>query len=316
MTGRRLLDAAAIFKASKDVAAKHVALRQHQLDLYSKTSSLSKAIKSQTDRVTLTVKAASNLAKRFNGPGPEYATQAPQPRKSPHDVSISTQDAPLRTERSENKNSLSQDHFHERPVQSTPRENLPDSSLGVKQEQAKQYPLPDGTISTVDSQEEPEVSHGPILDSQRNQGVIYSSSSKNEEEAVPRAQAVPEQENPSDDVYTKLFHSPRVARMLRGQSNSSEASKGLEMAGIQETPVKQTKAPKETDHVSSSFRTIEQESQDKARGSVSRIGHQADASEDVQKLAGDMAEDAVAASADSADLSVVSIMAVTPISLN
>ena len=54
MSGKRLLDAAAIFNASRRVAAKHVVLRKDQLDNYNKTSSLAHAIKNETDRVTLT----------------------------------------------------------------------------------------------------------------------------------------------------------------------------------------------------------------------------------------------------------------------
>lgn len=92
MTGRRLLDVAAIVKASRGVAAKHVALRQHQLDVYSKTSSLAKAIKSQTDRVTLTVNAASKLAERFNGPAPNHSTQETQFGRFHHHTSIVGQD--------------------------------------------------------------------------------------------------------------------------------------------------------------------------------------------------------------------------------
>lgn len=78
MSGRRLLDAAAILKASRGVVTKHLALRQQQLDNYNKTSSLGNVIKSQTDRVTLTVKAASALAGRFNGPNIDHSTQACQ----------------------------------------------------------------------------------------------------------------------------------------------------------------------------------------------------------------------------------------------
>lgn len=78
MSGRRFLDAAALLKASRDVLAKHLVLRQKQYDNFNKTSSVSKAVKSQTDRVRLTAKAASVLAERFNGPGPAYTTQASQ----------------------------------------------------------------------------------------------------------------------------------------------------------------------------------------------------------------------------------------------
>ena len=82
MAGRRLVDAAKLFNASKSVAQKHIALRSSQWDAYNKTSSLAKAVKSQTDRVTLTAAAAialSQLQRRSSllresrsGPGDEY----------------------------------------------------------------------------------------------------------------------------------------------------------------------------------------------------------------------------------------------------
>jgi aarF domain-containing kinase len=66
MAGRRLLDAAKLLHATRTVAKQHLALRSEQLDVYNKTSSLARAVKSQTDRVTLTAQAAIELAKRLN----------------------------------------------------------------------------------------------------------------------------------------------------------------------------------------------------------------------------------------------------------
>ena len=150
MTGRRLLDVAAIFKASRGVAAKHVALRQHQLDVYSKTSSLAKAIKSQTDRVTLTVKAASDLAERFSGPRPDHFTQAGQSERSPHDAT-GGQDAVSAVNKSSGKDyGLPRDHAYKTSDQDSPAESPPDTSLATKQEKAKKYPLPDGSTLPVD----------------------------------------------------------------------------------------------------------------------------------------------------------------------
>ena len=425
MTGRRLLDVAAIFKASRSVAAKHVALRQHQLDVYSKTSSLGKAIKSQTDRVTLTVKAASNLAERFTGPGPDYSTQAGQSENSPHDTLIRGQDAASGVNKSSGK-----DHAPKTSDQDSHAESPPYASPATKQEKAKEYPLPDaptlpedpfvvskrdegpysespqrksekipladrreatdeglpltssgktsspvpilGNASTASGKariperqagkqlpsqapkrlpaahseesglqadrdrdvfytpslsdeqtisalprvklpkntEDAQNSDENVPDAKLNQDVFYSSSSKSEEQTLPQAQAVPEQDALSDGAYSELFHSPRVARILGGQPNSSKPSKGLELPGAQETTLKQNKRPQEKDQVSSSDRISAQKSQDGASDPASDIvdsrpstRSQAKGSEDIRKLAADVAEDARIMPADASQIS-------------
>ncbi|KAI9890881.1 MAG: hypothetical protein M1814_003520 [Vezdaea aestivalis] len=73
MAGKRILDAAALLSASRSVAQKHVALRSKQLGDYSKTSSVVKAVKDQTDRVTVTLQAATALAQRLNEVQATYA---------------------------------------------------------------------------------------------------------------------------------------------------------------------------------------------------------------------------------------------------
>ncbi|KAF2719582.1 ABC1-domain-containing protein [Polychaeton citri CBS 116435] len=65
MAGKRLLDAAKIINASTSVAKQHVAIRRQQWDLLTQTSGVAKIVKSQTDRVTVTVGAAIELAKRL-----------------------------------------------------------------------------------------------------------------------------------------------------------------------------------------------------------------------------------------------------------
>ena len=430
MTGRRLLDVAAIFKASRGVAVKHVALRQHQLDVYSKTSSLAKAIKSQTDRVTLTVKAASDLAKRFSGPGPDHSTQAGQPESSSQNT-IGGQDvASGANKKSEKDRDHSRDHAYKTSDQESPAESPPYSSLATKQEKAKKYPLPDastlpvgpveiskrdegsyselpqtefvkapladrreatdegltltssgrtsspnpivGKASTAsekdrklerqagkqfpskaaehspaaqseesglqadrdqdvfytpslsdeqadsalprvklpDNTEDAQNSVEHVPDAKLNHDVFYSASSKSEEQTLPQAQAVPEQDALSDEAYTELFHSPKVARMLGGQPNSSKPSKGLEMTGAQETSLKQTTRPQEKDQVSSNVRRAAHEIQDGAPSPESDIvdsrpprDSQAKGSEDVRKLAADLTKDASTMPADASQIS-------------
>jgi aarF domain-containing kinase len=78
MAGKRLLDIAALVNASRGVAQKHVALRTRQLEMWNKTSSVAKAVKSQTDRVTETANAASFLAWRLNENTPPWTVDAAQ----------------------------------------------------------------------------------------------------------------------------------------------------------------------------------------------------------------------------------------------
>ena len=66
MSGKRLLDAITFLKVSSAIAGKHVALRRRQLDIHSRTSSLTKGIKAQADRIALALQAASELARRFD----------------------------------------------------------------------------------------------------------------------------------------------------------------------------------------------------------------------------------------------------------
>lgn len=61
MTGRQLLDAMYVLKASRSVLAKHIGLRRRQLDVYSKSSSLAKAIQTQTSRFPVVARTISNL---------------------------------------------------------------------------------------------------------------------------------------------------------------------------------------------------------------------------------------------------------------
>jgi len=82
MSGRRLLDAAKLFNASRSIAKQHIQLRTQQLDVYSQTSTLAKAVKDQTDRVTLTAQAAIAIARKLNQQAPTYSYSTAYPPKS------------------------------------------------------------------------------------------------------------------------------------------------------------------------------------------------------------------------------------------
>lgn len=81
MAGKRLIDAAKLFNAGGSVAKQHISLRKQQWDLFTNTSSLAKAVKGQTDRVTVTARAAVELAKRFNEDVPGWQQASSEARR-------------------------------------------------------------------------------------------------------------------------------------------------------------------------------------------------------------------------------------------
>lgn len=168
MAGRRLVDAAKLFNASRAVAQKHVALRSSQWEVYSKTSSLAKAVKNQTDRVTLTAAAAIALSQRLSEEAPSYAkaaaqratgtTPAPPPpsQAAEHGPTTKSHNQPIPSRETVDsditgdgvKEGLQQDHHYDRSERNSATTPLTEDELEVEQKKAPRRPLPDGTIPT------------------------------------------------------------------------------------------------------------------------------------------------------------------------
>ncbi|OJD38824.1 molecular chaperone [Diplodia corticola] len=150
MAGRRLLDAAKLFNATRAVAKQHIALRSHQLDVYSQTSSLARAVKNQTDRVTVTARAAIALSQRFNEPPPSYTrseqTSAEPDEHVPRRSTVKGDDAPI-----QQKSGLAQDHHYDQSEHNAVHQPPPKDELDVTQKEADRRPLPDGTIPAADA---------------------------------------------------------------------------------------------------------------------------------------------------------------------
>ena len=399
MFGRRLLDAAALLKASRAVASKHLIYRRHQLETYNRTSTLARAIKSQTDRVTLTLRAASALAERFNGHSHEHSTKASQ-SKTPNVPSSTSVEEPHTT--SGSKQGLEQDHFYKRSEENTTAKPLQDNELNIKQEQAKERPLKDGSIlqagaslgvnaenseaaskkraranstqandqglhpltadqvkelqreserqipsqateppptslsnpipSEASDNDVPQLSANQgqdvfytpspdttkvlsgeprikvpkatenvqegdphVHDEQLNQDVFYSSASKGEDVAIPSAQAVPEQDEISENMYSEIFQSPKVARMMKGQPKQGRPLTGLDLEGTEDVVGKETKPEHESDRVSFSERGGSQAGQQfpkESDASSQKKSEQTLDDEDARELAREMAKDA------------------------
>ncbi|KAL8975545.1 MAG: hypothetical protein Q9197_000222 [Variospora fuerteventurae] len=384
MSGKRLLDAASLFKATSSVASKHATLRTRQLDAYTKTSSLARAAASWTGRGAPTPNASPAFSgptqRSGHNPGGQGSPNAPRPSGTQLPSRGSVQ-SPLNAPAAEEV--FQQDHFYQPSQQNSTSQPTPEHEISVQQEAAKRYPLPDGSIAPVEgdlicpkdeelystrrhtepvkqplsdldrqpggklepassgqsiipnpaeestlpapeyarklqrqakkqipsqaagpppavtksvhkagsvqsANAEPEIgqeqdvfyTHSPntdrvlsalplvklpknAVDEQHsaesisgdsiNQDVFYMSRTAEKEQAVPKQQAVPVQDEPSEDVYSELFHSPKVAHMLGRRPRPVDDSQGLGLKSVEGTPI-------ETDHLTpagdaSSFNT-------------------------------------------------------------
>jgi aarF domain-containing kinase len=149
MAGKRVLDAVALFNASRTVAYQHLSIRLRQLDVYSKTSTLAKAARSKTSsgaRSTLSPaprpSSSANVASSrhtYSSNSDSAAEQIPSVESVQHE-----NDANKRVE------GLEQDH-HYRPEDNSVVDAVPNKELDVQQEKAQRHPLPDGTIPAAEA---------------------------------------------------------------------------------------------------------------------------------------------------------------------
>ena len=113
MSGKRILDAIALFNVSRNVAVKHFDIRFSQVKLYGQTSSVVKALK------TRALPALATSVSRF--------ASSHSPTK-------------------QSKEGIQQDHFYDRSGLNSSAHSAQASELDVEQAKAKRSPLPDGTI--------------------------------------------------------------------------------------------------------------------------------------------------------------------------
>ena len=113
MSGKRILDAVALFNASRKVAAKHFDIRLSQVKLYGQTSSIVKALRAQ---------GAPSIA----ATAARFASSQSPPKSS--------------------QEGIQQDHFYNRSTENSTSDTPPTEEINVEQVQAERNPLPDGTI--------------------------------------------------------------------------------------------------------------------------------------------------------------------------
>lgn len=229
MSGRRLLDVIQFLNVSKTVAAKHFGIRKNQIDLYARTSSLTKGVKEQTEGLILSAQAAAALARRFNEPSP------PAPAPPPSDSNNVRSPTAARADPSAHKptapkttaNATSPPPEEARRLQRKAEFQIPASaaqysghekpdSLRVSQQQDVFYE-PSGQSS-------PELSALPRVklpkaaaDTQTGVGDGLNADVFHDATGPKKQEAPAEQPELSDEMMQGLFHSPRVSRMLSGK---------------------------------------------------------------------------------------------------
>ena len=218
MAGKKVLDAITLLRVTRNIAAKHFEIRVAQADAYTKTSSLVKALRSQTAPL------ADAVVQNFR------AAQSQLP------VRAFSQDHRSFVKRSEGgqrsvEDGLNQDTHYEPPKQQAHNQSKqPD--LEVEQKDAARYPLPDGTIP-------PEHTTSQSI---AGDGESFSRTSRVEHSQRPLA----DQDHPgrpSLEVKSSRLSTRRNFETSRG-SLSSEEKKILQRQSETQIPAQPAEPPK------------------------------------------------------------------------
>ncbi|KAI9036060.1 protein kinase COQ8 [Aspergillus affinis] len=210
MSGKRLLDAIQLFNVAKSVAGKHLAVRQRQLDVFTRTSSLTKGVKAQADGLIITAQAAAALAKRFNEPDSSDFSPKSQPADAPRPpYQPSHAAASLSPEEARRPQGQSETQIPSKAAGHSVADGTSKEDISAQQET---FYKP-SQASTPDSPGLPRVTlpqnasdTQQNFQSQINADVFHSS-------AGPEKSAAAKDEIP-EEMMSEIFHSPKVARML------------------------------------------------------------------------------------------------------
>lgn len=340
MTGRRILDAAAIVKAVRGVASKHVAFRSHQLDVYSKTSTLAKAVQTQTERVTLTVKAASVLAGRFNEPASSASASKPETDSKaspvPSDVKVE-REGKVQAERpgdvdfyeNAKENSTVQpltaddsqvDRYGAKRPPPSVQSDTPSKNVFEPLDEEGKAPSDTSKAVSEPSEEGEQRPAAPALPASKVSDKITGAHAKDElgasdqightspniQSSQIQEQAVPEQDPLSDEAYSGIFRSPKIAKMLGGQHSEGAARERSKQQEAKNATPAESKSAQNSDAVSPDVQTPASGVSETARPSIERPNTTAannNSGEDVHELAADMATDSDKVPLDTPDVS-------------
>jgi len=261
MSGRRLLDAALVFNATRAVGRKHFQIRYEQLVIWRKTSAIAKALRIAPH--TVRVQQSANILAQQSALYTAGAENVEQ-QTIPSEASVVGNEGDAKE-----KIATQQDHHYERSEKNTASEPVHKEALSIKQRKAARYPTPDGSIPpagapvTTGTQSEPdadvvsertidprlsplqefrpETEGTPKLESSGKPTIPEPLLKANGK--IPAHDVVPEQEEILDGINTDVFHSPRVARMLEQKSIKQKSGQDLPLKGVKETPVEESQLP-------------------------------------------------------------------------
>lgn len=292
MSGRRLLDVIQFFNVSKSIAAKHLAIRQRQLDVYTRTSSLTKGIKEQTDGLILTAQAAAALARRFDdSPPPTSSPTTVSPASSadtpgPSSSSSSSSQQPVDTVTSPTSdNARVQKHDAEIKLPSTTTQytGAEKADLKVSQQQDVFYEPSQQTAPDLSAQ--PRVKLPAVAaDVQAGSGDglnadVFHAATGPEGKNTPAGEPEPEM---SEEMMQGLFQNPRVSRALSGRPRPKRDWIPAEKSAHQFAAPATAPAPESESEIASKTKD-----------------------EEIQKLAASVAEDVTSASKVTAEQKAV-----------
>ena len=247
MIGRRLLDAAAILKASRNVLSKYFDLQEHRFNTYNKTSSLAKAIKSQADRVTLTLRAVSALNQRLKDPVARNSSPGQNAQDESGKNQVSKEHNVRNLEfKKETKDDVVSGHNYEGAQKQTRIQTALSSDRKAERL--------DAVVRLSSEESTPEPTHNGIKPSESQNKVlkVQPSGSTQAQSAVPQSSSEPDtqaqefaiigesrprpnkQHEALEDVYSEIFHSPKVAKLLsrKGSPDKYGLSNDLQQASI------------------------------------------------------------------------------------
>ena len=142
MSGKRILDALAIVKATRTVASNHTRLRRQEFDTFKNTSSLINAFREGAYQAGIDIRNASVVARPRDGSGPRSLSEA----RNPREVTILDRDIKESFTTTAKREGLEQDHSYGISKDQTPVAPLPKQ---LKREREERNPLLEGTTPST-----------------------------------------------------------------------------------------------------------------------------------------------------------------------
>ncbi|KAI6251555.1 hypothetical protein HI914_00830 [Erysiphe necator] len=202
MAGKRILDIATILNVLREVAKKNLELRTKQIELYNKTSSLAKAIHSQNERLSETIKVSTLFANRQN----ESTVSENRDKTSEAAVGSLKNSQSILGSKSSTSNSGSISDEIKSSIERKSNNSLNSSS--TSEEQLKQ--------PFTDEYEKHNIKFSQVFgEIQDDKNVLIDESLR---PSNFNEQFIHDEEKISENLNINIFHSSRVARSLGGNT--------------------------------------------------------------------------------------------------